>query len=358
MNTDKPKVAMVSRQDFERIKRKSAQLPTRETVRSVEIHKKNDHPPFHHVPRKTLPKTVKLTEKDQEIITRAELAKQEELEEVRRANRILLTAKCNLIRKEQIAEKNELGREHDHEELRYYKIMERERQEELLRVARETEERQTLNKEHAEMIKKQLELRANDRQKQADMIKAEADSLVVLEARLKASNEKAAKDKEMRRDKIKKDLQYAYEMNNRIKMSNFEKERNAEMKVQEYMRQRRAREEALELEKRTKNEHRERQMLRMCQEQMQISNSRDDKYEQWLHREAERKDREFRQKELDAALIRKKEFDVIMKDREMQQTEKVGTDYITIDKVPLNHSSSYRNASRSKRDCVSNESTK
>lgn len=323
MNERSAKVAVVSRQDFERMKRVSAGTSiVLANYASTAINPKADKPTAAPENRKPLPKSVLLTEKDREIISRAEIAKQEELMEVRRANRIILTAKCNLIRNAQIAEKNELSREWGKEELRYSELMEKERQEELQRLAQENEEKNKLNKENADMIRKQLEHRANDRQKQAARITAEADYLALLEARLKASNDEATKGKVMRREQIKKDLQNAYEMNKRIKSTNFEKERMAELKVQEYMRQRKAREEALEAEKRRRNDQRERKLLKMCQDQMQTRNNQDQKYEKWFQRESESKEREFRQRELKAAVKRKTDFEAILEDRRMQQREK------------------------------------
>lgn len=96
----------------------------------------------------------------------------------------------------------------------------------------------------------------------------------------------------------------------------------AELKVQEYMRQRKAREEALEAEKRRRNDQRERKLLKMCQDQMQTRNNQDQKYEKWFQRESESKEREFRQRELKAAVKRKTDFEAILEDRRMQQREK------------------------------------
>lgn len=311
-------VAIVSREDFERMKRKSVKISNTPMTQE----KPQEQPKMPLATRKPLPKSMEPSEKDLVIISRAEIAKQEELTEIRRANRIILTAKCNLIRSAQIAEKNELKRELNEEENRHYELMEKERQEEFRRIALENEEKERVNKQHAEMIKRQLELRANERQKQADKIKAEADYLVVMELKLRASNDYVAKQKEIQRDKLKAELQSAYEINQKIKSMNFERERLSELKIQEYMRQKKNREEALDAEKRLRNDCRERKMLKMCEDQMQTRNSQDEKYEKWFQREAERKEREFRRKELEAAK-KKKGFDAaVLEDRKMQQREK------------------------------------
>lgn len=316
-------VAVVSREDFERMKRKSARRVV-EPVVVVEGIKKNQPPVVAPAPRKALPKSLELTEQDKDILTRADIARQEELAEIRRANRIILTAKCNLIRNAQIAEKAELKRERSQQDAYYDELMEKDRQEEFKRVALENEEREKLNKQNAEMLQNQLERRAIERQKQADRIRAEAEYLARMEAKLKESKEQTTKLKEMRREKLKKDFQQTYEMNQKIKSSNFEKERLSELKIQEYMRQKKNREEAQDAERRLRNDLRERKMLKMCEDQMQTRTSQNEKYEKWFKRESERKEREFRRKELEAA-IKRKEFEAaILEDRKMQQREKVG----------------------------------
>lgn len=324
MSDKKPHpVAVVSREDFERMKRKCARVTTKETAATEDKKPVKEKPVMVVATRKPLPKSLEPTEHDKEIISRAELAKQEELMEIRQANRIILTAKCNLIRAAQIAEKNELKRELSQEERKYYELMEKERQQELERAAQENRERERLNRNHVEVIEKQLEMRAKEREKQAERIKTEADYLAMMEARMKASNEMVKQQAEKRREKLKKDLQEAYEINQKIKNLDFEKERLSELKIQEFLRQKKIREEAMEAERRLKNDQRETKMLRMCQEQMQTRNSQDEKYEKWFQREAERKEREFRQKELEAAKRRRAFEAAILADREYQQREKV-----------------------------------
>lgn len=301
------------------MKRKSTKSVTSREPDIVANQKNVAPAPVQRPLQKKLPKS----QEESVILSRAELASQEQLMEIQRANRIILTVKCNLIRSAQITEKQELDREMRQEDDRYYKLMEEDRKKGEMRAAQENEEKEKLNKEHIEVIKNQLDSRANERQRQADRIKEEADHLALMEARLQVSNELVVKEKAQRREKLKRDLQHAYEVNQRIKTLNFEKERLSEIKIQEYMRQKKLHSEALEAEKRLQNDQRERKMLRMCQEQMQVKSSQNDKYEMWFQREAERKEQEFRRKELEAAVKRKELEANIVKERKMQQMEKV-----------------------------------
>lgn len=318
MSEKKRKVAVVSREDWERMKRKSASASHKPTVQ-VQPKKIGSltPPPV----RKPLPKS--LSEQDQQILTRAEAAKEEELVEVRQANRIILAAKCHLIRSAQIAEKNELKKEMTQEDARYDDIMERDLQQAYERAAETDKEKQKLNQQHAEFIQGQLESRALERQKQAAKIKSEADFLEHMRRKLKVHEQEMTKEKLVRREKLKRELRQSYDMNQKMKSISFERERQAEMKIQEYIREQKLREDELIREKQLREEKREQEFLKMCRVQRQAKNSQDEKFDKWLHREMEQKEREFRQKELDAALKRQKFQEDILKERKMQQEEKV-----------------------------------
>lgn len=275
--------------------------------------------------RKAFPKSIlrEPSEDERLILSRAEAAKQEELVEVRQANRILLAAKCHVIRNAQLSEKNEIKRELQEEDSRYHKMMEEEREKEFALAAKKEVEKQKLKKEHAGFIKIQLENRAIDRQKQAENVQLEAEFLSFVRAKMEASDKEMVRQKEIRREKLKRDLQSSYELNKAVKNADFEKERIAEMKIQEYIRLQKQREEQLEAQKRAKNEEREREFLKKCQAQQQSSKSQEEKYEKWVRREMEAKEREFRLKEYESAK-RRKEFEAkILLDRQMQQDEKV-----------------------------------
>lgn len=341
MSEKKRKVAVVSREDWERMKRKSASVSNKPAVEPPP--KKLESPP---PVRKPLPKSKSLSEQDRHILTRAEAAKEEELVEVRQANRIILAAKCHLIRSAQIAEKNELKREMSQEDARYDDIMERELQQAYEKAAETDKEKQKQNQEHAEFIQRQLEARALEREKQAAKIKSEADYLEQMRRKLKVNEEQVTREKFLRREKLKKDLRQSYDMNQKMKSISFEKERQAEMKIQEYVREQKRREDQLIREKQIRNEKREQEFLKMCRVQRQTKNSQDEKFEKWLHREMEQKEREFRQKELEAALKRQKFQEEILKERKMQQEEKVSVQVLLeVNPLSVNSSFPFRNAS-------------
>lgn len=312
------KYTLLSRKEYERIRNKSSAKPVR-----PEEDKPIQQPQIEPIRKKSLPRAFKPDSRERVVMDRAEAAKEEDLIEVRQANRIILAAKCHLIRNAQIVERNELKREVSVEDARYDDIMEKDRKEFFQREAQVLEERQRANKEHAEFIKTQLELRENERRKEADRIKNEAEALMRLQHALKISEAESQKEKQQRKEKLQKELQRSFELNEAMKAINFERESISEMRIQEYMRLKIKRAEELELEKRLKEEERERKLLKMSQVQKQTQNIQDSKFAQWVHREQELKEREYRQKEKEA-LIKKKELEsAILQERKLQQEEKV-----------------------------------
>lgn len=99
---------------------------------------------------------------------------QKQEEEVKKANRIILATKCSIIRNAQIAEKNEIAREFNNENLRLEKIMLEERDKALVEeeLKREQERKNLLK--YSKEIRKQLEERELIRAKEVERIEEEA----------------------------------------------------------------------------------------------------------------------------------------------------------------------------------------
>lgn len=122
-------------------------------------------------PTKNLPSFE--TAEQKKILDRAFMAKQEEQEEIKRANRIILAAKCHLIRDAQIAERNELEKELRQEDLRLEREMAEDR-ERAIRMADVQQQRdREINKRHAKEIEDQLKRRELVRLMEAERIEEE-----------------------------------------------------------------------------------------------------------------------------------------------------------------------------------------
>lgn len=155
-------------------------------------------------------------------------------EEVKKANRIILAAKCSIIRDAQIAEKNEIAREYLNENQRLEKMMLEERDKALAEeeLKREREKKNLLK--YSEEIRKQLEERESIRIKEFEKTAEEASAMrKALEAieqeekeKIRIRNEKT----QMIRDGLQKsshwsqyfkNLEFEEGKNNQFKSFNF-----------------------------------------------------------------------------------------------------------------------------------------
>ncbi|XP_058448068.1 cilia- and flagella-associated protein 45 [Malaya genurostris] len=235
------------------------------------------------------------------IIDRAMIAKQEQEEEVRRANRIILAAKCHIIRDAQIAEKQEIERELRAEELRMQKLVLEEN-----RKAREEEEKKReqtkhMTEIHSEEIRNQLQQKEKLKLKEAERIEEEARVLKQAQVALAAEEKRREKEKNDRTRAIREDLKKAYELSAYYKQLEFEEQRIAELKVQEYTRQRNERIAKLEFEKKIATEVKEREHDRMLKIQQKLLNTKSVKNDMDLRRDQEHIERQFRSREKEAA---------------------------------------------------------
>lgn len=87
------------------------------------------------------------------ILDKAFMAKQEQEEEIKMANRVILTTKCQVIRDAQIAEKNEIERELRDENIRLEKMMNEDRENALKHEDKKRDHLKKINERHALEIK-------------------------------------------------------------------------------------------------------------------------------------------------------------------------------------------------------------
>ncbi|XP_035779334.1 cilia- and flagella-associated protein 45-like isoform X2 [Anopheles albimanus] len=259
------------------------------------------------------------------IIDRAFLAKQEQEEEVKRANRIILAAKCHIIRDAQIAEKQEIERELRAEELRLEKMMLEENEKALKEEEKKREFNKVLTTQHSEEIRNQLLDREKIRHKEAERIEEEAR--VLKQAQMAIAEEEKRKEKERhdRVNEVREGLKKAYELSAYYKQVDFEEQRIAELKIQEYMRQRMERQKKLEFERKIAAEVREKEHDRMLKIQQKLLDTKSERNDMDLRRGQEHIEREFRRREKEAA-IKKKELEQQLAVARAAQLEAVKTE--------------------------------
>ncbi|XP_053669728.1 cilia- and flagella-associated protein 45 [Anopheles nili] len=259
------------------------------------------------------------------IIDRAFLAKQEQEEEVKRANRIILAAKCHIIRDAQIAEKQEIERELRTEELRLEKMMLQENEKALKEEEKKRKVNKVLTTQHSEEIRNQLVEREKARLKEAERIEEEAR--VLKQAQMAIVEEEKRKEKERydRINEVRDGLKKAYELSAYYKQVEFEEQRIAELKIQEYMRQRAERQKKLEFERKITAEVREKEHDRMLKIQQKLLDTKSEKNDMDLRRGQEHIEREFRRREKETA-IKKKELEQQLAVARAAQLEAVKTE--------------------------------
>uniref|UniRef100_A0A182NR23 Cilia- and flagella-associated protein 45 n=1 Tax=Anopheles dirus TaxID=7168 RepID=A0A182NR23_9DIPT len=259
------------------------------------------------------------------IIDRAFLAKQEQEEEVKRANRIILAAKCHIIRDAQIAEKQEIERELRTEELRLEKMMLQENEKALKEEEKKREVNKVLTTQHSEEIRNQLLEREKIRLKEAERIEEEARVLKQAQMAIADEEKRKEKDRHERVNQVRDGLKKAYELSAYYKQVEFEEQRIAELKIQEYMRQRMERQKKLEFERKIAAEVREKEHDRMLKIQQKLLDTKSEKNDMDLRRGQEHIEREFRRREKEAA-IKKKELEQQLAVARAAQLEAVKTE--------------------------------
>ncbi|KAM7356116.1 cilia- and flagella-associated protein 45 [Cochliomyia hominivorax] len=257
------------------------------------------------------------------ILERAFLAKHEQEEEVKKANRIILDAKCHAVRDAQVQEKYELQRELRKDEQRLEKqVLERAKK----ALSEEDAKHERLNEEkqkYAQEIKKQLSERENARFLEAERIEEEAIMLRKANEVLKSDEERLAKLARERRLKYRDDLAKVVEMSTTFRRMLCEQEREAEMRIAAYMRAKEERMRALQAEQKLAKEELERKQQRIYNLAEKILQSKSDREEMSYLREQERIEREYRRKEKDA-VMRKKQIEKELaeaRERQMQETK-------------------------------------
>lgn len=210
-----------------------------------------------------------------------------------------------MVRDAQITEKQEIHRQLRAEELKLEKQLLNECDKAIKDEEVQREELKKLNEKYADELRVQLKRREMNKFLEAQRIEEEASSIAKVQA---AINEDVRRQEQAKKDRItrmRRDLQQANELSDFFKNMAFEEQRIAEMKAQEHMRKRKERDMELEQERRLLREQKQREADRMLLLQTKFLQTRSEKEEIKLRLIREEKDRQYRQREKEAALKRK-----------------------------------------------------
>ncbi|KAI9581478.1 cilia- and flagella-associated protein 45 [Glossina fuscipes] len=237
-----------------------------------------------------------------QVLEKAFLAKHEQEEEVKKVNRIILDAKCHAVRDAQIQEKSKLFKELRREEIRLEQQVIERAMKSLNAEDDQFDKKQEAKQKYAEEIKKQLLERENQRFLEAERIEKEAKMLREINEAFKRDEERQQQLSKERRLKFRDELAQVVEMSNVFKRMLCEQERTTEMKIAAYMREKDERLRSLAHEKKLQKQEHDRKHQRLFNLAQKALESRSQRDEITYLRQREHLEREYRQKEKEAAM--------------------------------------------------------
>lgn len=255
------------------------------------------------------------------VLSRALLARHEQEQEVKQVNRMILDAKCKAVREAQIQEKQQLAKALRDDDERLAKMV-NERAKEAL-SAEDERERLELEKraKYAQEIRQQLSERENQRLLEAQRVAAEAKHLRKASELVRQAEEQQRSFVQLRKQRFREELQRIREMSLVFKHVLVEQERLAELRVAAYMREKQEKERQVkELDKQLKKQF-ERRQQRIFSIAAEAQVTRETNEELKYLKERNRVEREYRQREKEAALAKRQAERDLLESRARQAQE-------------------------------------
>lgn len=252
------------------------------------------------------------------LLKKANEQRQEQEDEIKRLNELILNVKVHAIRDAQLVEKEQIKQEIKDEDKRLDLMMEIDRVN-AIKVQEEIEAKRKEDQYNgAKMILKQIEVNRQEKLIQDEMKEQEnAMMLGHLEKLQKEDYDELKKRKEKQKS-LANDLLVANRDLERQKEFRKQQEIVAELKVLEYQRDKAARDAQYEAEQEKKRLDREKEIARLRAKQERARDLQADKDALRAKREQERKEREWRDKERLDAMKRKQIEDEMRMAREWQ----------------------------------------
>ena len=302
--------------------RKAAEAE-REKARAVSDARKERMLRMEEERKKALPKSEseKLKDaEDQNQLTQADLLMQEEKDEVKRMNQMVLYSKCVTIRDAQIAEKEYIAQEREEEERRLDMQYELDRIKGLQAYEQREIKRAADRKKGADVLRKQIEEREKDRLKEEEMQDQEREQMLREIDRMKTEEAEKARIKRESGKKLLADVAAAnaqqIERKKLIKQAEAEEDANILRYIKE--RERKEHEQAEEKARISK----ELEVARMRQRREKAADKQAEINELRAKRAQEAYEREWRQKELRESQRKERINQELAEAREAQKQHK------------------------------------
>lgn len=255
-------------------------------------------------------------------ITMAKRKIDEEIDEVKHMNQVMLYAKCVTVRDAQILEKKALKEEHCEEERRVDMMMELER----LKALRMYEERESKRVEDrrkgAAVIRAQIEEREQERLRKIELKQQEQEAMLRHIDKMKDEDRSDASRKKDSAKRLMEDIALANAEQIRLKNRQREMEQEEERQIAEYVREKEKREQDHLDEQRRIKAEKEQEIARLRSKQEKAQDKQAELDALRARRAQEAYDRELRQRERDAQRRATAINADLEQAREMQMREK------------------------------------
>ncbi|NWU93778.1 CFA45 protein, partial [Upupa epops] len=245
-------------------------------------------------------------EQAQSLLQRANRLQLEQEDEMKEFSKLILNAKCQLIRDTQLLEKQLIAKELKEEEKHLDAMMEVERQKSnKMQEELECRRKQELIRGRQELIK-QIEQNTQERVLRDAQKDQEAQEMLEYLEQLKLEDRKKLEQKQEQQKKIQAEIKRINDENQRLKEEQREQERLADEQVLEYQRQKMERETELEAAQEQIRWEREKEVARLRAMQERAQDHQAEKDALRAKRSQEAAEREWRRKEKEAAQRRAK----------------------------------------------------
>ncbi|XP_054760160.1 cilia- and flagella-associated protein 45-like [Lytechinus pictus] len=261
-------------------------------------------------------------EQGEYLLAKAREQQEEQEDEIKHLNELMLNAKCHAIRDAQILEKGVIKEETTYEEKRLDAMMEVDRQK-ALQLQEEIEEQRKIERyEGKTMILTQISQREEERLLQQEKKDQEAQQMLKYLEKLQMEDLKDLDKKRQIQVEAQKEIHRSNEEAEELKRKKQEQEKLADLKVNEYMKQKAEREAAYEAEQERIRIEKEKEIARLRALQERAKDYQAEKDAQRAKRNQEERERDWRRKEKEEAIIKTETERMLKEAREVQVQNK------------------------------------
>lgn len=257
-------------------------------------------------------------QKNQYVLQRAFELRQEQEDEIKNANGLILATKCLAIREAQIIEKELIQKELEEEERRLDMMMEQQRQKAIRDEERKKEKKDENNQRYVKEVAQQIRENEVLRLMEAERKEEESRNINRALIAMQRDDDEKIRQRKLEQKRTRDELNRANAEIEQYKIVQKEEQRIAELRVQEFMRNKAEREAAREAELNAAKAAKEREIARLRAQQQKAQDQQAALDELNALRVQEEVEREWREKEIAAAAKRKQQLEEMKRGRQLQ----------------------------------------